>query len=484
MRITPRKLCTKSSKIMIKFLSRIWNSSTVMTWASFAARSGSLLFVTPLVLTRFTTAEISLWYFFLTIAGLILMADFGFAPSFVRAFAYARAGRRELKSADGTTGVPNNHLVGLIYKALQTAYVRLTGFGLLGGLLLGTWAAVRPIGELSNITEGWGAWIIVLVCTALNFRNGAYGVWLQGMNHVALIRRCETAVSLVSTLVTAVTILATKSFLCSIIAAQVMSVLSSLVIRLVSIRVCKPPEVEAHAAELADVFAFIWPAAWRSGIGVVMSNAVIQASGIIYAQLDTPEHVAPYLLAMRIIQTIVQISMAPFYSKIPQFATLYAAGETRALVSRAVRAMAACHWVYTSGILFVALFGQRALDLVHSKTHFVPVQLWMLIGVGFLLERIGAMHIQFYSLSNHILWHIANGVSGTIYLITSFLLIPKFGAYAFPLGIIAGYGGFYTWFAARLVYRHYGCNPFMFELRTSVAPCLLIVGCAFLSWSH
>ena len=115
-----------------------------MTWMSFAARSGGLLLVTPLTLRNFSPAQTSLWFLFLTISSLIMMADFGFGPSFVRAISYARGGRRTLESGDNLLEGPNQPLLGSIYSALLKSYTRLSLIGGLLGAGLGKWAVIRP----------------------------------------------------------------------------------------------------------------------------------------------------------------------------------------------------------------------------------------------------------------------------------------------------------------------------------------------------
>jgi len=450
-------------------LQKGWKSSTLMTWLSFAARSGGLLLVTPLVLKNFSPAQTSLWFLFLTIASLLMMADFGFGPSFVRAISYARGGRRHLESGEDLLPGPNLPLLGAIYRGLLASYTRLTLIGGVLGAGLGSWAIAKPISQLSDTKEGWMAWGIVFCASLVIFRNNSYSNWMQGLNLVAHVRRAEAILALGTTRLTAGMIFLTRSFLWSVLAAQTGSLLSSLVIRYLGRTAQGVPEATDPDAE-RRVMAFIWPAAWRSGVGVLMSNAVIQASGVVYAQMATPSQVAPYLLAMRIISMITQISMAPFYSKIPHFATLYAADRRQELIGDVQRAMARAHWVYVAGILGVALLATPLLHLIGSKVNFVSIDLWLLMGLAFFLERMGAMHMQFYSLSNHILWHIANAVAGSIYLITAIILAPQIGIWAFPLGIVAGYAGFYTWYSMRLSYHHYGINPFRFELKASFLP--------------
>jgi len=443
-----------------------------MTWMSFAARSGGLLLVTPLILRDFSPAQTSLWFLFLTISSLIMMADFGFGPSFVRAISYARGGRRTLESGADLLDGPNQPLLGSIYRALLKSYTRLSLIGGVLGAGLGTWAVMKPVSELADAREGWTAWGIVLVASIGIFRNNAYSNWLQGLNLVARVRRAEAILALGTTLLTATVVFATHNFLWTVLAAQVGTLLSSLMIRHLG-RTAAPIAKETSSEAEKSVMAFVWPAAWRSGVGVLMSNAIIQASGVIYAQMAPPSQVAPYLLAMRILQMIIQISMAPFYSKIPHFAALYAADRRPELIRDVQKGMARAHWVYVAGILAVAWTVQPLLHLIGSKVAFVSPTLWLFMGLAFFIERMGAMHLQFYSLSNHILWHIANGVAGTIYLVISILLLPHIGVAAFPAGIVAGYAGFYTWFAMYLVHKHYKQDTLAFELFCSIQPALV-----------
>ena len=459
---------------MKSLLAKSWHSPTLMTWLSFAARSGGLLLVTPLILRNFSPAQTSLWFLFLTISSLLMMADFGFGPSFVRAISYARGGRRTLESGSDLLDGPNQPLLGSIYRALLKSYTRLSLIGGVLGAGLGTWAVMKPVSELADAREGWAAWGIVLVASIGIFRNNAYSNWLQGLNLVARVRRAEAFLALGTTLFTALVVFATHSFLWAVVAAQTGTLLSSLMIRRLG-RSTAPTAKETSPETEKAVMAFIWPAAWRSGVGVLMSNAIIQASGVIYAQMAPPSQVAPYLLAMRILSMITQISMAPFYSKIPHFASLYAADRRPELIRDVQKGMARAHWVYVAGILGVAWTVQPLLHLIGSKISFVSPALWLFMGLAFFIERMGAMHLQFYSLSNHILWHIANGVAGSIYLVVSILLLPHIGVAAFPAGIVAGYAGFYTWFAMRLVCRHYQLNAWGYEKTSSLVPLLSLL---------
>jgi hypothetical protein len=81
------------------FLLRLWNSPTLTTWGSFGARSLGLVIVLPLVLKKFTTAEVALWQVFSTLINLQILAETGLGTTFSRLVAYAMGGAIELENS-------------------------------------------------------------------------------------------------------------------------------------------------------------------------------------------------------------------------------------------------------------------------------------------------------------------------------------------------------------------------------------------------
>ncbi len=96
-------------------------------------------------------------------------------------------------------------------------------------------------------------------------------------------------------------------------------------------------------------------------------------------------------------------------------------------------------------------------------------------------ERYGAMHLNLYSTTNHIISHVANGVSGVVFVVVSALLVPRAGVYAFPAGLLAGNLGFYAWYSALHSYRAFNLRFWSFE-RWSMLPPLTIV-LLYIGWA-
>lgn len=455
-----------------------------MTWASHFTKSISLVIVLPLILTHLETADIALWYLFLTIIALQSLVDAGFSPTFARIIAYIMGGSslkdlKQPKQAD-----PQKYNVTTLNCAYSTMKVVFKYLSTLWTLLLatiGTLVLFKPIGSASDKQSAWLAWGIIVIVSYISLHGNLYVSYLQGVNQIALFRRYEALTALGGVVTSALVLIAGGGLLGLVVSNQGW--------QLISVVVNKTLARSANDATMRsfvnmpfckDVYEAVWPSAWRSGMGLLMCYGLIQASGVIYAQLGEPASVAIYLLALRLITTVTQFSQAPFYSKLPVLTRLYAENRREELVRLAKHGMAFAYWSYVVGFVTLGLLGPHLLKYIDSKTPFPDQMLWSLLGFGFFVERYGAMHIQLYSTTNRIIWHIANGITGLIFIFMSFFLYDILEIYAFPASIIAGYLGFYFWYAAVHSYSAFDLNFKSFEFKTSFIPmCVILIYCLF-----
>jgi O-antigen/teichoic acid export membrane protein len=415
----------------------------------------------------------------MTIISFQIIVDVGFSPTFSRVIAYAMGGAKvdDLKSPkDQNNGQANWETLELICSEMRVIYSRL---GLLWPMLLvlfGTLALVKPISHTQNTLSAWIAWGVILIVSTVTIRGNIYGTYLQGINKVALLQRWQAITSLGAIVTSFLVLILGGGILGLVIAHQGWQLLNIL-------RNCWMSGVveDGHFKSFArgkkskKVFDAVWPSAWRSGIGVFMSYGLIQASGIMYAQVGSAAGVASYLLALRLIETVSSFSQAPFYSKLPTLARLFSESRENELIRVAKRGMILSHWTYITGFISLGLIGEPLLKFIGSNANFPTKMLWILLGLGFFVERYGAMHIQLYSTTNHIIWHIANGVMGIIYLIVSIVFFQFIGVYAFSIGILAGYLGFYAWYSAIHAYKAFDLKFMTFEKGTSFGPLAVIL---------
>jgi hypothetical protein len=454
-----------------------------MTWGSFAARSLSLIVVLPLVLTRLSTAEIALWYLFSTVIGLQSLADIGFSPTFSRVIAYGMGGLsifeikdlRDFKKSP-VLAQPNWETLEKICSTMRAIYLRLNVISIFLLSTIGTWSMFRPISKMSDTRFGWIAWGVILLASSFTLLGNSYSSYLQGVNKIALLRRWEILTSLGAIGTSVVILLNGGGLLGLVIANQGWLILNILRNRWLCSTI-ENGRFRTFTRKKIDsiVFQSVWPSAWRSGLGVFMAYGLVQLSGIIYGQFGTASGVASYLLALRLMQMVSQLSQAPFYSKLPLLARLRSEGNLEKQIQVAKRGMTLAYWTYAIGFIMLGLFATPLLKLIGSNAEFVTPLLWGIMGLSMFAERYGAMHIHLYSTTNHIIWHIATGVSGIIYLVVSLSLFSRIDVYAFPLGTLIGYLAFFSWYSAMHSYKFFGLNFWKFEKFTMIPPLLCIL---------
>lgn len=466
-------------KLIVTSTLRLWNSPTFMTWGSFLSRSLTLILVLPLVLTRLQTGDIALWYLFSSIISLQTLMDAGFSPSFTRVIAFAMGGL-EVKdlsnpslnkdTKDGKIQA-NWQTIESICATMWMVYRRIALILLPTLLIFGTLALARGVSLSSNPTQAWLSWAVILITTILTLMGNAYKSYLQGINKIALLRRGEIAISMGAIVSSAITLLLGGGLLGLVIANQSWRVLNILLNRFLS-RNAEDRKFKFFQAQTKDknVWDAVWPSAWRTGLGVFMSYGLLQLSGIFYSQVGDAANISSYLLGLRLIQMISQFSRAPLYSKIPLLSQLHVTDKYHEKLKIMKKGMTLSYWVYVFMFIALGILGQPLLKYIGSNADFPDTRLWILMGLALFSQCYGAMHLQIYSITNHIIWHISNGISGIIYAALCVFLFPLFSVYAFPTSLLLSNLSFYCWYNAKHSYKEFGFKILPFESSTLLFP--------------
>jgi len=460
-------------------ISRIWHSPTVMTWASFMVRSLGLIVTLPLILTRFNAEEVALWYLFLTIISMQMLSDMGLSPTFSRVISYAMGGANinDLKSPKNkNNGKVNWESIECISSEMRRVYSNISWYWAMLLATAGTALLVIPISQVHDTNSAWISWIVILIISTIVIRGNAFSSYLQGINKVAILRRWEAVTALGGIFASILVLSFDGSVLGMVIAHQSFVLVGIYINRKLSNTVengrFKDFSLKNKNKIVMDA---VWPSAWRSGIGVILATGVMQISGLIYAQLAPSAEVATYLLGLRLIITVNSFSQAPFYSKLPLLSRMYSEGKENELIKTAKRGMMLSHWAYVLGFIIIGVAGEKLLTFIGSNVDFPSYLLWTLLGIGYFSERYGAMHLQLYSVTNHIIWHTVGFWSGGILIIVTILLFSEYGVLAFPYAKIASFTGFYAWFCALHSYRKFGLDFFSFEKTTFIPPLLVML---------
>jgi hypothetical protein len=470
---------------LTEHIKRAWNSPTLMTWGAMSSKSLSLVLLTPLVLAQFEVADIVVWYLFSSLVALQMMLDLGFNPTFARIVAYGKGGVKieELftlrKKSIYNKAKSNQETIYYANRMMGKVYASLAVLSLTIGISLGSYSMESSISRSTDPDTSWAAWGVVLITTSFILYGNRYKAFLLGINLVAELHRLQMITSLLAIICSSIVLIYGANILILMVMYQFWFVVGILLLRRLALQSglsSSPKFIKSQKQRL--IWLFTWPAAWRSGIGIMMTAGLIHFSGVLYANLEQGVEVVTYLLGLQVIRAISGFSTAPFYSKIPRMVVLYAKHETRDLLKVAQRGMRLSYVVFLAGFLLAGISANWLLDTINSKSHFPSDLIWGLLGLAVFLERYGAMHIQLYSTSNHIVWHIANGVSGIIMIAVAVALYPSMDVVSFPIAMVVGYL-FYVWYSFGYSKKEYDLKFTKFERRAfipSFAVLIMIIG--------
>ena len=475
--------------MMIRQLAdKIWNSGTMMTWGSLVVRIGGLGLLVPLVLTHLDTREVLVWQLLSTVILVIGWADFGFSPTFSRVIAFSRGGGTLADLQQSLPGGQRREIVDGGDDALAIAavlgtqrviYRRLVMIAIGVALVVGTGALWQPLGALARPNDGWIAWGCTIVAALLTLLNGANVSILVGFDRIALARRAEAALG-VCQLGSTCVVVGLGGGLAAIVGCYSFWAVPLYLVNRRNVRLTALSGSDA-APPCFDqrVFAAVWPAAWRSGVGILMSTGIIQTSGLVYAQIAPTSAAAAYLLALRIFTVISQISQAPFYTRLPAMAQARGQKNQAVVTALAKRGMVLAHSTFVAGAIAAIAFAPYALALIGSSVPWPPTLLTSVLALAFFAERYGAMHMQVYSLTNHIIWHIVNGATGAAMIVLVVMLYPVIGPLAMPTAMLIAYLTICGGYASHKSLQSLGLKRLRFERATALFPGgALLVGLA------
>jgi O-antigen/teichoic acid export membrane protein len=462
-------------------------SANLMSWTVLSIRLAGFAILLPVALSRLSSAETSVWLLFSTIAGLQLLVDFGFSATFAREIAYGFAGGTTLEPTLDVPGgmteapPPNWLAIGRTLVAMRWVYRRLglAMFAVLAGG--GSLAVMHPISRIVHPAQGWAGWAVVVATTSLAVVGYSNSTLLVGANRVDMIKRWEAANGLLFLPLQLAALLLGGGLLGLVVVAQLGVLAQVLVNRHLARRITAGhgDAMPSHA-ESAQLLRGLWPAAWRTAVGAFTSFGVSQGMAILVANLLSAGEAASVQLALRVVQILSQFSQVPFYTKIPMFNRLRALRQDRELVRLATRAIRLSLGIFVASVIAIDLFVHPLLALVGSRTQFPGGLFWPLLAGAYLVERIGAMHVQLLLTSNRTIAHVANSVTAAVWIGLLAILWSSIGILALPTAMLLAYASFYTPWSSHLSRAALGPDGgWRFEARTSIVPAGVLL-CYFL----
>ena len=450
---------------------KLTHSPTVASWVGISGRIAGVAILIPIAFRVLSPTDAVLWMFFFSVINFQNILDFGFNTTFCRYIAYSRASNK----SDAAQGLDLISILSLMKKS----YRRLILCEIFIAIPIISYFAKKPIEASSNPQLHWLTWSLVCLSLLSQTYGGRYTATLQGFEKVPTQRWIEALIGVLGSFFSGIILLNFGSLAFSTLSTALIGIIGTISYSKAAEKLFS---IGANITHKKNTFnnvvagKSIWNACWKSGIGVLFSTGMLQTIPIIVSNYSAPEKAAPFMFAMRVAQTISILSQSPFYSYLPRFARLYKDGHNRELKSEALRKMLFANLVIATGFLFLGIAIPKYIELTGSQFSFVDSTLWALLGVSFLIERSGAMHMQLYTLGGNVIWHWANGMTGLCIAFLLYFLMPAHGLIAVPVSIGAAYLSIYCLIAIPRSHKLLKL-PALFDITTAGIPLLIILIC-------
>lgn len=356
-----------------------------------ALQFGAALLLLPFVVTRLNAAEVGVWYVFVTIQSLAVLADLGFQPTISRSFAAAFAGAPRLQRQgieQAEHGEPNWPLVKNIYAASRRLYLWLAMGVCVSLFVPGTWYIVHVAGnaglDISKVRLAWLLFSGGIVGTIYTLWISPY---LMGSGRVT-----GNYLFLIATrgsfAVFGMVALVSGGGLVALGAANLLSVVSARIAGHFLIGRSMEParDLPVDRVEQRAVLAMMWPNASRMGVVALGGFLINRANVLVLSTFIGLQASGAYAISLQLLTAPAAVALLPTQIGLPTLVAARVRDDRMTLRRLFLRRHLAMIVIFSTSALLLALIANPALELLGSHTQVLAPPLFLLLAAIVLLE--------------------------------------------------------------------------------------------------
>lgn len=448
-----------------------------MTAASVIGRAFAFAAPVPFLTASFAHSVLAFWFVVMTFQSFVAAVNGTLPTIFTNMVSYAHAGSSSLGSLkahnidEAQKGAPNWPLIQRICYTLERVFLVLASAWILLTVTLGSLVIWRPLQLTGMAVEPWVVWGIFVFGASLRIALQSYSTFLLGRGLVSDVRRIEALSWLASGFGACAALSIFPDIVLAMGMLQIPFLANFVILRRLAIKNGWAPK-GAPTAELGSISLLgeIIPRAWRGSVGVIASNGAVYGSGLLYAQVGDSTTISAYLFALTIAGIVGQVATSPFSAQLPLLARLFAQGDMARQRQIAELGIARSLWLYVLGMVSVPIGVDLANRILPHPLIFTEISLWSMLAGATFLMRYGSMHMQLFTVTNDIRWHIVDSVNAVLFF-GLLLLTPLDNVYLFPLCQAAALMLFYVPYVRILTWKHFGI-PFRTDIWSTLVPAI------------
>lgn len=454
---------------------RILNSPTLMNWINQGTAFIHGIFITSLVLVKFSNIDYSFWMLLKTLTAFGILAEAGLGRTIERSVAFFFAGasklpknKKEYDESVESSGSPNfTQLVQLLY---TTKYIYLI-LSLVTILLLSTvgitflWNLFTQSGHDIQL---WIAYSLMIIQSMIMLQGIKWRSFMTGTQHLIQLYRWNTVVSVIRIMGFLAILLSGLGVMHLMIYLVVETAVTYTYIRFFVTRWFGRQQVVVKRSSKLDkeIFSSIWSVTWKSGLntwGFFFTNRGLE---LIISQLKDTALMASFLFTTSILGFIRNIAQTPITVKYPEMYALMSGKKFEKLKSIASPRIYLSLTIMLIGFASFGLLGNWLLDLIGTDKKIVPATIFILMSIYLLFETNALIHGTIYISTNAVPFLIPSLITGVATFGLGMLVLPKWGLLGLvSLQVLLNFGNnfwYSTYLSLKLI--HWSFRDYLFDV--------------------
>lgn len=410
----------------------------------------------PVIIYFLSGDELGLWYVFASIAQLVVLLDFGFAPTFARNVAYVWCGAKNLRK-QSVEQVNNCDTDWYEFKSIiETCKLLYFGVAVVSSLILFTVGSFYVVKISSNVYL-W-VWVIYALAVAINILYSYYTSLLRGVGAIAENNIAGVASKLVQLAFSVLFLFLGYGLL----GLSIAYLLSGLTLRVFSKVLFDKYEgigtklktiTLVNTLRLAiEKLKIIWFNASRDGLVTLSNYLSSQANTLICSYAISLSSTGSYGLSVQIATLVGSIAGIPFstyQTKMQEFAVTGDEEENRKLMSRSI-------FQYVASFIILSLLAYTCVPVISyikPELEFEPLMFLMVLAQFFILNyySLFASFISSYNILPYVKAFVITSFASVV-LSTVLVYTTELGIWALIIAPMIVY--FYNFFH----WPHYVCS--------------------------
>jgi O-antigen/teichoic acid export membrane protein len=353
---------------------RIQRSAMLYGVLGTALRAGAQFFLLPFVLVVLPPKELGIWWLFLSLGTLVVLADFGFGQALTRVYSFLWAGAEDFDTeglrAPPEKGEPNLKRLRQVHLAAARLYLYLAVGAMTVIGVAGTWLVASHIAQTARPLWNWAAWFTFLVATGYNLATSYWGMACQGVNRVRAYQAAMLWSSLLYFVLAASLLMAGQGLMALVVASAVRAFLARRLWRRAFLEAVPPPAEPVMPDP--TLFPRLWPNARRFGVTFIGSYLLTNGNILIGSQILPEAEFASLGLSTQVGFFLVGLANLWLNVKWPEITIMRTQGRMEELTRLFTRRLALMLLTLLGLAALVLIAGNALLAFKGTQTRLLP----------------------------------------------------------------------------------------------------------------